>query len=262
MTSGIYKIENTLTKDFYIGSTIDLKSRELRHFKDLKNGNHHSIILQRVYNKYGKTNLKFIVLEEDLLKENLLLREQYYIDTLSPLYNICKIAGSPLGTKHSIESSNKKREYVRKNMHTILPRLKKSWEAKSKEIYMLDYITLEVLKKFKSVSEAARYLNKDCTYASTITSCCKNKRFSAFGYRWVFNLDDISSLRDKIAIVPWNKGKSIDTKRGKFVHQYDLQMNLIKTWTSVKEAEYNIGKGISNCALGKSKTSNGFIWRY
>ena len=262
MTSGIYKIENILTKDCYIGSTINLKSRKFRHFKDLKNGNHHSIILQRAYNKYGEDNLKFIVLEKDLLKENLLQREQYYINTLSPLYNICRIAGSPLGIKHSAESNDKKREYTRKNMHTILPRLKKSWETKSKEVYMLDYTTLEVLKKFKSASEAARYLNKDCTYASTITSCCKNKRFSAFGYRWVFSVEDISNLRNKVDIVPWNKGKSINSKNHKSVKQYDTQMNFIKIWNSVKEAESINGKGISNCALGKSKTSNGFIWKY
>lgn len=31
-------------------------------------------------------------------------REQYYIDTLNPEYNILKIAGSPLGYKHSEET--------------------------------------------------------------------------------------------------------------------------------------------------------------
>ena len=31
---------------------------------------------------------------------------------------------------------------------------------------------------------------------------------------------------------------------------------------SVKEAELEIGKGVGNCARGKSKTSNGFIWKY
>ena len=39
-------------------------------------------------------------------------------------------------------------------------------------------------------------------------------------------------------------------------------MNFIKEWNSVKEAEIIFGKGISNCALGKSKTSGGFIWKY
>ena len=29
-----------------------------------------------------------------------------------------------------------------------------------------------------------------------------------------------------------------------------------------QEGKDIFGKGISNCALGKSKTSNGFIWKY
>ena len=39
---------------------------------------------------------------------NLLIkREQYYIDSLKPEYNICKIANSSLGYKHSYESKLK-----------------------------------------------------------------------------------------------------------------------------------------------------------
>lgn len=34
-------------------------------------------------------------------KEELITREQYYIDKLSPSYNILKIAGSSLGFTHS-----------------------------------------------------------------------------------------------------------------------------------------------------------------
>jgi hypothetical protein len=34
----------------------------------------------------------------------LISREQYYIDLLNPEYNICKVAGSRLGCKHSPET--------------------------------------------------------------------------------------------------------------------------------------------------------------
>jgi hypothetical protein len=56
-----------------------------------------------------------------------------------------------------------------------------------------------------------------------------------------------------------------DSKLSKKVQQYDLNLNLIKVWDSVMdiERELNIKNGaISNCCLGKSKTSNGFIWKY
>lgn len=39
--------------------------------------------------------------------EDLILREQFYIDKLMPEYNILKVAGSPSGYKHSTESLDK-----------------------------------------------------------------------------------------------------------------------------------------------------------
>lgn len=99
MKSGIYKILNTKTNKFYIGSAINLKERRRLHFLVLANNNHCNIHLQRSYNKHSGWFFDFIILEycenKDLIK-----CEQYYIDTLKPEYNIYKIAGSPLGTKH------------------------------------------------------------------------------------------------------------------------------------------------------------------
>lgn len=49
------------------------------------------------------------------------------------------------------------------------------------------------------------------------------------------------------------------------ITQYDLQGNFIKDWNSIQEAAlyYNIQKGhICNNLKGRSKTSNGFIWKY
>lgn len=37
-------------------------------------------------------------------KNNVLIREQYYMDLLKPQYNIAEIAGSTLGYKHTPES--------------------------------------------------------------------------------------------------------------------------------------------------------------
>lgn len=92
MISGIYKIVNTINRSIYIGSTINLVRREHEHFYSLKNDFHHSKILQRAFNKYGRLNFKFEVIEECEV-EKLLEREQYYIDTLKPSYNVSKIAG-------------------------------------------------------------------------------------------------------------------------------------------------------------------------
>ena len=54
--------------------------------------------------------------------------------------------------------------------------------------------------------------------------------------------------------------QSIHSKK---VGQYDLNMNLIKEWGSVADAEENTKiKSISNCANLKRKTAGGYIWRY
>ena len=255
---GIYKIINELNQDCYIGSSIKIKSRWTRHKKDLKNGNHHSIILQRSVEKYGIENFKFLILEE-CLKEDLLIREQYYLDLEKPKYNISLTAGSCLGCKQSKEVKEKRRQYAIDN--NIKPP-DSTWKDKQESVLMLEYNTLEILQKFNSLSEACRYLGKDSTFASTISSCCKNKRFSAYGYRWVFKEEDIPNLRNKKEIIPWNKGKKIESNKGKKVYQYDLNNIFIKEWDSVKEAEIQVGKGVGNCARGISKTSNGYKWTF
>lgn len=258
MKSGIYKIENQITKDIYIGSSVNLNNRKSRHFKDLENSKHHSIILQRAIDKYKIENFKFIIIEYCSVKD-LLIREQYYLDLLQPLYNILKNAGNSLGHIVSEETKIKHRKYALEN--NIKPP-ESTWREKQQKVYMLDKQTLEIIQEFQSLSSACRFIGKKETYVFTISSCCNNKRFSAFGYRWVFSIEDIQKLRDKIPIVAWNKGLKINNKKSKKVKQYNMNNEFIKEFNSIKEAEKEFGKGISNCALGKSKTSNGYIWKY
>lgn len=258
MKSGIYKIVNNITKDIYIGSSVNLSNRKSRHFKDLEKNTHHSVILQRAVNKYKIENFDFIILEY-CDKNELLIREQYYLDSLLPLYNILKNAGNSLGHIVTEETREKHKKYALEN--NIKPP-ESTWKDKQQKVYMLQKETLKVLKEFESLASACRYINKNNSYVSTISACCRNKRFSAFGYRWVFNKKDIKTLRIKKPIIAWNKGLKINNNKSKKVKQYDMENNFIKEFNSAKEAEQFFGKGISNCALGRSKTSNGYIWKY
>ena len=105
---GIYQIKNKINNKSYIGSSSRLKFRWNRHLTDLKCNVHHSLALQRAFHKYGYDNFEFIILEN--CEENKLLeKEQYYLDTLKPEYNICKIAGNCAGVKHSMETIEKRR---------------------------------------------------------------------------------------------------------------------------------------------------------
>jgi group I intron endonuclease len=56
--------------------------------------------------KYGYSNFSLEILEY-CGRENVIEREQYYIDSFKPEYNILKKAGSSLGYKHSEETLSK-----------------------------------------------------------------------------------------------------------------------------------------------------------
>lgn len=115
---GIYKITNTITSDFYIGScNRSFKERFKEHctyYLQSKEGRckiHHPI-LWSAYDKYGIENFKVEILEilDGELHFNILQKEEYYINELNPKYNICKFptqGGSPnKGKKLSKEWKN------------------------------------------------------------------------------------------------------------------------------------------------------------
>jgi len=108
--TGIYKIQSKIKPErIYVGSAINILHRWHVHLSDLKLNKHSSIKLQRHFNKYGKEDLIFIILEL-CFPEFLIAREQYYMNKLNSYFNICKIAGSQLGFKHSEESKGKMRD--------------------------------------------------------------------------------------------------------------------------------------------------------
>lgn len=103
MKTGIYQIINLLNNDIYIGSAArSLYSRWRQHKSDLKLNKHRNIHLQRAYNKYGKDNFIFEVIEY-CESEKCIEREQYYMDLLKPRYNINPKASSGLGRKMTPE---------------------------------------------------------------------------------------------------------------------------------------------------------------
>ena len=104
--SGIYKIENKTNGHIYIGSAVDISHRWRFHRSHLNNNKHHSGHLQNAWNKYGKHNFDFVIIEE-CKKSVLIKREQFYIDTLDPEYNIARVAGNCLGVKHTEETKRK-----------------------------------------------------------------------------------------------------------------------------------------------------------
>jgi hypothetical protein len=101
----IYKIFNKITSDFYIGSTNNYIKRFSEHKRQLRKNIHHNSILQNSYNKYGLDCFIYEIIEYVDNKEDLLKKEQYYLDILKPTYNLAISSSAPmLGKKHSPEA--------------------------------------------------------------------------------------------------------------------------------------------------------------
>ena len=91
--SGIYQIINLINFKSYIGSSKNIQNRWNQHKSMLKYKNHHSPHLQRSWDKYGKNNFKFIVLEENVYGEQELINAEIsWIKLLKPIYNIADVA--------------------------------------------------------------------------------------------------------------------------------------------------------------------------
>lgn len=108
---GVYAIINLVTGDMYIGSAVKGRMGNRLH-KHLFGGTG-SIITYAAVLKYGLSNFAFVVLESiegpinnDNNKE-LLMREDFYLSTLRPMYNIAPKAGNTLGVKHTEETKHK-----------------------------------------------------------------------------------------------------------------------------------------------------------
>ena len=83
---GIYEIKNKVTGKGYIGSSKQIQKRWEQHLLALRKGIHHSVLLQRAWNKYGEDCFEFLI-KEECEEGQLLEREQQYLN-LKPEYNV------------------------------------------------------------------------------------------------------------------------------------------------------------------------------
>jgi hypothetical protein len=106
--SAIYLWTQLETGKIYVGSSFNLYSRLYKYYNIPLLISNKSIIYKALL-KYGHSKFSLTILEyidktglsKDELKIKLLQREQFYIDSLEPEYNILKTAGSSLGYKHT-----------------------------------------------------------------------------------------------------------------------------------------------------------------
>jgi hypothetical protein len=154
---GIYSITNTVNGHVYIGSAVNISRRWNDHVRHLNKNEHHSIHLQNAWILYGADCFEFSIREHCEI-ENLIEREQFYIDSEKPSYNICQTAGSCLGRKHTEEFKRKCSETHKGNTywlgrkHTEEAKRKMS-EAQKGNTYALGYKHTEEQKRKNSEAQ-------------------------------------------------------------------------------------------------------------
>lgn len=90
--SAVYKITNTITNDFYIGSSKDVKLRWMQHKRPSVWKKYANKQLYKDMKQYSLDKFSFEILEEveiDSLKE----AEQQFIEKLQPTYNSNRAKG-------------------------------------------------------------------------------------------------------------------------------------------------------------------------
>ncbi|OME49013.1 hypothetical protein BSK59_24860 [Paenibacillus odorifer] len=158
---GIYQILNRINNKVYIGSSINIKQRKSQHYHLLRTNNHPSNYLQKSWNKYGEHNFTFDILEEIFNEEELIKREQYWIDYKQSTnrtfgFNLCNASRRIGEWQQSLES-----------------KLKLSGEA-SKHAKLNTSQVLEIVKLLKNPLNTQEDIGKMFNVSADNISAIKN----------------------------------------------------------------------------------------
>ena len=101
---GVYLIRNKIDGRVYVGSGVHVNRRFFEHRTKLKRGNHDNSNLQRAWNKHGRAEFEFLILEEVEATLMLTEREQHWADYYNVTnprfgYNMHSKARNVMGVK-------------------------------------------------------------------------------------------------------------------------------------------------------------------
>ena len=111
--SAVYKIVNTVTGDFYVGSSKNVKKRWAAHKEPSRWERCPSNQLYSDFQKYGVENFRFQILAP-VMPECLTQVEQEFIEMLQPTYNNYNAKGFDVERQKKYNQSEKVREAGRK----------------------------------------------------------------------------------------------------------------------------------------------------
>jgi group I intron endonuclease len=238
---GIYKITSiTHPNKIYIGSSSNFEKRQQDHLRFLRNKKHFNRKIQNHVNKYGIEDLIFSVIEN--CEENILFeREQYYIDTLKPWFNLSPTARGARGVKHSAEVRRRNSERNTGEKHPMFGKRqsKETCEKKSKAMKGKP-LSPEHNKKNSESHIGQKPWNKDIPWSQSVK-------------------DKISVAKRGIKLSPLtaeHKRKIGDAQRGEKNHRFGKPSTMKGRHHS---AESNKKNSESHKKIWAEKKSKGYI---
>lgn len=192
--SGVYKITNCITGDFYIGSSKSVGNRLSIHFnRDKRKFKEKPMYRDMIM--YGDENFKIELLEECEV-DKLIERELYYYETLKPTYNVIKPCENNFLSKELRElaiigtkkNHNLKEKY---NNEYYKNKFKMIHKNKFKPCVAINIETNDVVKEFICLRDGARWISETTNYksknkVSKIKEVCDGKRKIAYGFKWEY----------------------------------------------------------------------------
>ena len=156
--AGIYMWENLTNGKKYIGSAVNLRNRFIQYYsiKYLERYNYMGIC--RPLLKYEHENFALAILEY-CEPEKCLEREDFYISSFQPKYNILPKAGSSLGRKHSEKTKKILSEINKGEKNPMHGKPRPSGSARPSQAIEVTDIKNNTTTSYNSMSEAARALN-------------------------------------------------------------------------------------------------------
>ena len=263
MLAGIYVIRNKVNGKIYIGSSIDMRKRWHIHKYYLCSNNHNNRHLQSSWNKYGEENFELIVVETVSDKNNLIKREQYWIDkhNFNDLYNIRLNAQSNLGLKHTNETKKKMSEnqlgeknsfYSKHHTDKIKKLWSKSRTGENNPRYQC--VMTDETKQKISIGNKGKILSDE--QKKKISNSLKGSKNHFYGKHHTQESKDKMSMKLKgREVVNCRVVIQLDKSTNTFIAQYKSLAEASRT-TKVSQGNMTL------CCQGKYQHAGHFKWRY
>ena len=245
--SGIYKITNLTNQKFYIGSSVNIYNRFHTHSTKLKKNVHFSRHLQASYNKYGKDNFIFEVVEY-CQKELCVEREQYYLDTLKPQYNKRTDATLNLGVKNSKET----REKISKGLKLAFLEGRKEGKCVNGIPVVLFDVKGNKLQEFNSAGLCAKFL-KICTNAAV--RAIRSRRRVIKNDQYIILKKSEEHFIDQFIDLP-------KRRYNRNIAVIDLLLNTTTFYDTIVEARNALGYKKSEALSNAAKNNKVLKYRY